>query len=237
MTVLPPQPVSAVHVLPTEPARPVNAPVQPAETPSAPSAEKRDALTPKSAFSKAPADEAARQAQVEAVVAQLKARDREVRAHEMAHLAAAGSYATSGAHYTWQTGPDGHRYAIGGEVGIDISPEADPEKTLAKMQVVQQAALAPANPSPQDMRVAAAAAQAMAQAQAELARQRVEGSENNGSGGEDKRGLLHQKAGEQASMIAAQKPAQPEQASVVKAGLAARNTWAQRLAVQVPGHH
>ncbi|MDV7392559.1 putative metalloprotease CJM1_0395 family protein, partial [Arthrospira platensis SPKY1] len=53
---------------------------------------------------------------------QLQQRDREVRAHEMAHVAAGAGLVTRGASYTYQTGPDGQRYAIGGEVSIDTSP-------------------------------------------------------------------------------------------------------------------
>lgn len=94
------------------------------------------------------------QAQVE----QLKARDTEVRTHEQAHLAAAGPYARGGPSYTYQKGPDGKRYAIGGEVGIDTSPvEGDPEATVAKARVIRSAAVAPAEPSSQDRAVAAAA--------------------------------------------------------------------------------
>ncbi|MEL7087366.1 MAG: putative metalloprotease CJM1_0395 family protein, partial [Planctomycetota bacterium] len=74
-------------------------------------------------------------------VEELQARDREVRQHEQAHKAAAGPYATSGPTYSYQEGPDGKRYAVGGSVGIDTSPEATPEETIAKMQVVRRAAL------------------------------------------------------------------------------------------------
>lgn len=105
------------------------------------------------------------------VVRELAARDREVRAHEQAHLAAAGPYATGGPAYTYQTGPDGQRYAVGGEVGIDTSPvPGNPEATVNKARTIMAAANAPAEPSSQDRAVAAAAASMMAQAQAELAR-------------------------------------------------------------------
>lgn len=105
------------------------------------------------------------------VVRELAARDREVRAHEQAHLAAAGPYATGGPTYTYQTGPDGQRYAVGGEVGIDTSPvPGNPEATVNKARTIMAAANAPAEPSAQDRAVAAAAASMMAQAQAELAR-------------------------------------------------------------------
>lgn len=98
----------------------------------------------------------------------LKQRDREVRAHEAAHLAVAGQYATSGARYTYQRGPDGRNYAVGGSVGIDISAESDPESTIRKADQVKRAALAPAEPSAQDRSVAAAAVSMKQQAQNEL---------------------------------------------------------------------
>lgn len=102
-------------------------------------------------------------------VEQLKARDREVRAHEMAHLAAAGGLATSGASFTYQRGADGVSYAIGGEVKIDTSSGSNPEDTMRKAQIIRAAALAPAEPSGQDRAVAAKAAQMEAEARAELA--------------------------------------------------------------------
>jgi len=100
---------------------------------------------------------------------ELKSRDREVRAHEQAHLSAAGSYATSGARLTTERGSDGKQYATSGEVSIDTSPvSGDPQKTIAKAEVIQRAALAPAQPSAQDRSVAAQAAQMETQARAEV---------------------------------------------------------------------
>ncbi|HBE71167.1 MAG TPA: SprA-related family protein [Planctomycetaceae bacterium] len=105
-------------------------------------------------------------------VKKLAARDREVRAHEQAHLATAGQYARGGPTYSYQQGPDGKRYAIGGEVQIDTSPvDGDPKATAQKARVVRAAALAPAQPSAQDLRVAAAATQMEQQALAELRQQ------------------------------------------------------------------
>jgi hypothetical protein len=105
-------------------------------------------------------------------VRELKARDQEVRIHEAAHVAVGGSYVTGGPTYSYQTGPDGKQYAVGGEVGIDTGEvSGDPEATIRKMQTVAAAALAPAEPSGQDQKVAAAARQKEAQARAELARQ------------------------------------------------------------------
>ncbi len=101
-------------------------------------------------------------------VAQLKKIDREVRAHELAHKNSGGQYAGS-ASYGYQVGPDGKRYAVSGEVSIDIAPiEGDPAATVAKMTVIAAAALAPAKPSGQDRRVAAQAVSLRGQAQAEL---------------------------------------------------------------------
>ena len=101
----------------------------------------------------------------------LKARDREVRAHERAHQAAGGSHAGA-ASYTFQKGPDGRAYAVGGEVPIDASEvKGDPQATIEKMQQVKAAALAPAEPSGQDRKVAALADAKIAQARAELNRQ------------------------------------------------------------------
>ena len=102
-------------------------------------------------------------------VKELKARDREVKAHEMAHIAAGGQYITGRANYEYQTGPDGKRYAVGGEVSIDTSEvNGDPEATIRKMQVVRRAALAPAKPSAQDRAVAAQATQKEINARQEL---------------------------------------------------------------------
>jgi len=102
----------------------------------------------------------------------LQARDATVRAHEAAHIGAGGGVITGGAHYSYQKGPDGRNYAVGGEVGIDASPvPGNPRATMAKMSVVRAAALAPAQPSGPDLAVAASATQAEAQARIEAYRQ------------------------------------------------------------------
>jgi hypothetical protein len=100
---------------------------------------------------------------------QLKERDREVRTHEQAHLAVAGSYARGGASYTYEKGPDGNRYATGGEVPIDVSEEHSAEATIRKMRVIRRAALAPAEPSPADRQIAANALAKEIQAKQEVA--------------------------------------------------------------------
>lgn len=102
------------------------------------------------------------------MVSELQTRDREVRAHEQAHMAA-GSGLTGAANYSYQRGPDGKLYAVGGEVSIDTSVPADPVAALAHATQVIRAALAPAQPSGQDLKVAAKAQAVAAQARAELA--------------------------------------------------------------------
>ncbi|MBD3670509.1 MAG: hypothetical protein HUJ29_07015 [Gammaproteobacteria bacterium] len=102
-------------------------------------------------------------------VQELQARDRQVRAHEAAHAAAGGRYVSRGPSYSYQRGPDGRQYAVGGEVQIDTSPVAgDPQATLQKAEAIQAAASAPANPSPQDRRVALSAARMAARARLEI---------------------------------------------------------------------
>ena len=102
-------------------------------------------------------------------IEELKRRDQEVRTHELAHARVGGPY-TGSPNYTFEEGPDGKRYAVEGNVSVDSSPiEGDPEATIAKLQQVHAAALAPANPSSQDIRVAASATRAIAQARSELA--------------------------------------------------------------------
>jgi hypothetical protein len=94
-----------------------------------------------------------------AEVAKLAARDREVRMHEAAHMAAAGGLRTGGAEYVYQRGPDGKMYAVGGKVHIEVSPGQTPEETLTRARQLRAAATAPSDPSSQDRAVAAAAAQ------------------------------------------------------------------------------
>ncbi len=85
-----------------------------------------------------------------AVVSELQARDSAVRQEEEAHAAAAGPYG-SAPQYTYQIGPDGNAYAIGGHVDVSVSvsgSKADRDRALATLQ---NAALAPNAPSGADM--------------------------------------------------------------------------------------
>lgn len=117
------------------------------------------------------------------VVRQLEQTDREVRAHEQAHLSVGADLVRSGPSYSYEVGPDDKRYAVGGEVSIDTSPGKTPEETIPKAQHIRSTALAPADPSAQDFRVAAAASQMEIDARMELAQQRSEEIRSGGKGG------------------------------------------------------
>ncbi len=149
-------------------------------------------------------------------VRELQATDRRVRAHEAAHAAAAGGLAKGGPSFTYQTGPDGRSYAVGGEVQIDTSAvSGDPTATLRKAEQIRRAALAPADPSSQDRSVAAAAAQMAAQARAEMIS--ASGEANGGEG----------------------EPGQPDEASVAPAGTetpASKNTTCPSCGGAHAGH-
>lgn len=106
-------------------------------------------------------------AEQEKEIKALEARDAEVRQHEQAHANRGGQYAAS-PQYEFETGPDGKRYATGGEVTIDVSEAESAQKTIEKMQQVRAAALAPAEPSAQDYKVAREATQKEAEARQAL---------------------------------------------------------------------
>ncbi|RPH96594.1 hypothetical protein EHM69_00720 [candidate division KSB1 bacterium] len=107
-------------------------------------------------------------------VAKLQARDREVRAHEQAHLAAAGGMAVGGAHYEYEKGPDGKSYAVGGEVQIAVKSGGTPEEQIRNAEQAARAAMAPANPSAQDRASAAEARAIAAKARAEAMKESSE---------------------------------------------------------------
>lgn len=101
------------------------------------------------------------------IVAELQRTDAEIKRHEQAHASAGGQYAGAPS-YDYTRGPDGRLYAVGGDVQIDVAPiPGNPEATIQKMQIVRRAALAPADPSPQDRRVAAIAQQRITEARRE----------------------------------------------------------------------
>ena len=110
-----------------------------------------------------------------AQITDLQARDAEVKAHEAAHQGGGGGAAT----YTFQQGPDGKMYAIGGEVSISLKTGSTPEETIANAMQVVAAATAPANPSSQDMAVAASAKSMIIKAQQEKIKELMESTKGH----------------------------------------------------------
>lgn len=97
--------------------------------------------------------------------------DSSVRAHEAAHLAAAGTHSSGGASFSYTKGPDGKLYASAGEVATSLKKGKTPEETIANASSVMAAALAPTDPSTQDLKVVARAARMQAEARSLLIEQ------------------------------------------------------------------
>ena len=107
------------------------------------------------------------------IIQQLRMIEQKVKAHEMAHKVAGGELAGP-VHYEYEKGPDGKLYIVGGEVPIKIKEGRTPEETIEIAQKIKRAALAPADPSPQDRAVAARAAILEMKARIELQKQQQE---------------------------------------------------------------
>ncbi|ENO9908455.1 hypothetical protein ACCO98_000629 [Campylobacter coli] len=99
-------------------------------------------------------------------VRELQSIDRNVKAHEAAHQAAGGGLAGA-ASFSYTRGPDNQMYATAGEVPIRMQKGRTPEETIANARQVVAAAMAPADPSPQDYKVAANALKMEFEARAE----------------------------------------------------------------------
>ncbi|MDQ7045561.1 MAG: putative metalloprotease CJM1_0395 family protein [Sulfurimonas sp.] len=106
----------------------------------------------------------------ERLVNDLQSRDSEVKTHEAAHQSAGGGM-TGAASYTYQQGPDGKMYAIGGEVSINMPSGSSPQETIANARQVAASAMAAGSPSPQDHAVAASARVMEMKAQQQLAKE------------------------------------------------------------------
>nr|MBP3724428.1 hypothetical protein [Campylobacter sp.] len=106
-------------------------------------------------------------------VRELEKIDAQVKAHEAAHQAAGGGLAGA-ASFSYQKGPDNKMYAVAGEVPIQIKEGSTPQETIAIARQIQAAAMAPADPSPQDYRVAASAVKLEMEAKIELSEQQEE---------------------------------------------------------------
>ncbi|MCH5323271.1 MAG: hypothetical protein J1E31_06850 [Helicobacter sp.] len=104
-------------------------------------------------------------------VRELQQIDREVRAHEAAHIAAGGGVVSGGASFSYTKGPDDKMYATAGEVPISMKTGGSPEETIQNARQIIAAAMAPSNPSPQDYKVAASAVQMESRARIEMSQQ------------------------------------------------------------------
>ena len=92
---------------------------------------------------------------------------------------AAGGGLTSPASYTYERGPDNKMYAVAGEVGISTGEGNTPQESLNKAQTIRRAALAPADPSPQDLKVAAQAASMEMSARAQIMQEKMAQNSQN----------------------------------------------------------
>ena len=126
------------------------------------------------AAASAPADPRRLSEEEREQVDEMQERDREVKTHEQAHVAAAAGLAGAPV-YEYQTGPDGRRYAVGGHVDVKTSGSSNPDQALREAEAVKRAATAPADPSGADQAAAA-------RASAEINRLKAE---KTAGGGED----------------------------------------------------
>jgi hypothetical protein len=117
----------------------------------------------------------------EAQVRKMAERDREVKAHEQAHVGASGGLAGS-PQYSYQTGPDGQQYAVGGQVSISRGGSSNTDQAISEAEAVKRGATAPAQPSSQDLAVAARAEADIQQLKAKKTQEKQEetGGQENG---------------------------------------------------------
>jgi hypothetical protein len=106
------------------------------------------------------------------MIAKLSGIQKEVLAHEQAHMAAGGSVAGA-ASYSYTEGPDGKQYITGGEVPISMPQTGDKEQMLHDLEQAKKAALAPAKPSGQDLSVAAEAGAQISKLRSEMAAEKI----------------------------------------------------------------
>lgn len=164
-------------------------------------------------------------------VSALKETEQKVRAHEAAHMAAGGSLA-GGVSYQYQVGPDGKSYIVGGEVPINISAEKTPQATVDKMSQVIRAALAPADPSAQDMAVAAQASATEQSAQVELLK---EPASQTPTSGETSATLTPVRSQPGSSSPVQPKPSSPEikTAEVIKTYIPENSSTRSKISITV----
>lgn len=87
------------------------------------------------------------------VLEKFKKTDANIRSHEQIH--ASIGHTTTPIAYTYQQGPDGKMYAVGGSVKLDTSIPKDPKAALFKLDQLQKAASAPVDSSGSDNQISA----------------------------------------------------------------------------------
>ncbi|BFU77975.1 hypothetical protein ALC152_11900 [Arcobacter sp. 15-2] len=86
------------------------------------------------------------------VLEKFKNKDAEIRTHEQVH--ASIGHTTVPISYSYQQGPDGKMYAVGGSVRLETSMPDDPKAAAFKLDMLQKAASAPSNTSGADNAIA-----------------------------------------------------------------------------------
>ena len=86
------------------------------------------------------------------VLEKFKNKDAEIRTHEQVH--ASIGHTTAPISYSYQQGPDGKMYAIGGSVRMDTSIPDDPKAAVFKLDMLQKAASGPTHMSNADGAIA-----------------------------------------------------------------------------------
>jgi len=86
------------------------------------------------------------------VLEKFKQSDANIKSHEQIH--ASIGHTTAPISYTYQKGPDGKIYAVGGHVKLDTSIPNDPKAAAFKLDILQKAASAPIDSSAADNNIA-----------------------------------------------------------------------------------
>lgn len=86
------------------------------------------------------------------VLEKFKRTDAQIRSHEQIH--ASIGHTTAPISYTYQQGPDGKMYAVGGSVRLDTSIPDDPKAAAFKLDQISKAASGPVDSSGADNQIA-----------------------------------------------------------------------------------
>lgn len=93
---------------------------------------------------------------IAAEIKRLRMWEEHVKQHEQTHLAVGGKFAGVPS-YTYTVGPDGRKYIQSGEVTMSVPSSGNLNDLVSTLERVKNAAMAPSDPSPADLKAAAAA--------------------------------------------------------------------------------